>query len=43
MHAGCTMQDFADRQDTSKAMQYKTIQLISAHKLLQTAAEALFK
>ena len=51
MHAGCAMQDFSDRfkcsamkdfqivNIPSKAMQCKTIDLISAHKLLQTAVE----
>ena len=39
MHAGCAMQDFADVNIPSKAMQCKTIDLIFAHKLLQTAAE----
>ena len=40
IHAVYAMQDFADRQYfSSKAMQCKTIYLISSHKLLQTAAE----
>ena len=39
MHAGCAMQDFADCQHSFKTKQCKTIDLISAHKRLQTAAE----
>ena len=40
MHAGCAMQDFADCQHSFETYAiYKIIDLISAHKLLQTAAE----
>ena len=39
MHAGCAMQDFADVNVPSKAMQCKITDLISGHKLLRTAAE----
>ena len=39
MHAGCAMQNFADSQRFLKAMRSKKIDLISAHKLLQTAAK----
>ena len=39
MHAGCVMQDFADHQYSFKTIQCKTIDLIFADKLLQTAGE----
>ena len=39
MRAGCPMQNFADCQHSFKAMQCKTIDLISAQKFLQTADE----
>ena len=41
MYAGCAMQDFVDRQHSFEAMRCKTNDLISAHKLLQTAAEGI--
>ena len=45
MHAGCALQDFADCQYSFKnyAVQNQKIDLISAHKLLQTAAEDIFQ
>ena len=39
MYAGCAMQDFTDRQHSFKSYARKTTDLISVHKLLQTAAE----
>ena len=41
MNANCAIQNFADCQNSfeSYAVYSKTVNLISAHKLLQTAAE----